>query len=584
MLSTRTIQTFLLFAMFGCLSPQANGQEWHIEVGRNALSDELGDSLAEGAGIDVCQVEAMQASGGYRPPPGTFEFLNPDKIFNDLSGVNDINSTHAQAVGRYFYGNVMSIAPGVVNVDYYEAENFLLSALGFTTSSEPDLQAFDVQNHSWIANTGISDSIAQNLLMRMDYAINRDNLLVAAGTTNSGVTPRLMATGFNSITVGKTNGTHGVGSTNFYFSGRVKPEIVAPSPTTSRATPMVSGTAVMLRNAAAGTNAINTEATKALILAGATKSEFPDWSRTSDIPLDTTFGVGELNVYNSYKMLLAGETDGQVTPPASPSGDSGWDFGTVVPGQTLNYSIQLTEPADHLSIALTWNIEIEDTNNLPDVFVPDPTLADLNMIFAGNGLSDISNSLNHNIEHVYLTDVPAGTYSLFITGSRETDFGLAWRAATKNEAGVSDLNLVTGVNSGGGLAAVATSDDSYYEVLPGSKTANSKIGSVVEFETTSPVNMPNAIDFNIESRVNTPNVNQVVELFNFADGEYVEFESAPAPFSDTEISVSVSGELLDYIEPATGLIRARVTWVPTGPVLQFPWTARVDQAGFTVSQ
>lgn len=580
-------KTFFLLAITFCISStlDLNGQEWRTPVGWEALSDEFGASLADGTGIDVCQVEAIQGStGGYRPPPGTFEFLNPDKVFSDLSGVNQINSTHAQAVGRYFYGNVMSMVPGVVNVNYYEAENFLLSALGLSTNGEPEAQSFTVQNHSWIANQGISDAIAQNLLSRMDFAINRDNVNVVAGTNNSGVTPRLLVSGFNTISVGRTRGTHAVGLTNFYGPGRVKPEIVSPGPTTSLATPMVSGTAVLLRDAGSGTNAANSEATKALILAGATKSEFPNWSRTSAIPLDTTFGVGEVNVYNSYKMLLAGETDGQPAPPSVPTGDSGWDFGTFNSGQTSNYSIELTEPADHVSIVLTWNIEVEDTNSSPAIFIPDTTLANLDLIFTGNGIVDTSSSLNHNIEHIYLRDVPAGTYTIIVTGNRTTDFGLAWRSATTSSAVVSNLVPLIGSNNAGTISAITASDNSYFEMLPAANPASTSIESVVEFETTSTANMPNAIEFELEAQVNTPNVIQIVEMFNFNSGEYVQFESTTATLTDTATSIEVTGELIDFVESSTGTIRARVTWRPTGPVSQFPWTARIDQASFSVSQ
>lgn len=581
--STRSTLFICLLSL--AIASPVFGQAWRTPVGWEALNDELGNALANGSGVDVSQVEAIQtSSGGYLPDPNFIGFLNPDKQFTDLSGVNDIHSSHARTVGRYFYGNIMSMASGVTNVYNYEAGDFIVNATGNGSNGEPATQPFTVQNHSWVATTGIGIQTAQNMLLRLDYMIEENNMDVIVGTSNSGATPILLAPGFNSITVGKTNGTHGTGLTTFSIPGRIKPEIVGPHTQTSRSTPMVSGAAAILRDAGAGTNADNSEAVKALILAGATKTEFAGWSRTSDLPLDTTFGAGELNVYNSYKMLLAGETDGQSSPPAVPTGAQGWDFGTIMAGQTMNYSIELTEPADHLSIVLTWNLDVEDTNASPTIFIPSPTLPDLDLFFVGNGLSDISNSLIQNIEHIYVQDVPAGVYSFIVSTDRTADFGLAWRSALQNVSNINNLTLVSGVNSSGNIAGVFNSDDAYYEVLPEAKVANSTIGSVVEFETTSPVNMPNAIQFNLESSVNTPNVEQVIELFNFNEAEYVVVDTSAGSLTDSTVNANVNGELIDFVDPTTGTIRARVTWQPIGLVLQYPWTVRIDQATFTVSQ
>ncbi len=55
-------------------------------------------------------------------------------------------------------------------------------------------------------------------------------------------------------------------------------------------------------------------------------------------PLDDIFGAGEVNVYNSYRILYAGEFDGSSEDQVSKmSGLFGWDYGeSIEPGKPLN--------------------------------------------------------------------------------------------------------------------------------------------------------------------------------------------------------------------------------------------------------
>ncbi len=562
-------------------------QTWQEYIGWEALDAELGESLADGFGLMVSHVEAPIETGAYLPDPAHNQFLNPDKNFEDLSDVAPGISGHATTVGRLFYGKTHSIAGGILDIGNYEANDWINFATGFAGNAVPDLQPFAVQNHSWVANTGITDAQATNILARVDYMANVNNMNVVVGTNNGGVTLRLLATGYNSITVGKSNGTHATGLTQFNGAGRVKPEIVAPENFTSFSTPIVSGLAAILRNAGNGTNADNNEAVKAMILAGATKVEYANWSN-EDFPLDFVYGAGEANAYNSYKILLAGETDGQSTLPSNSSGPDGWDFGTSNPGQNIFYSIELAEPADQLSVALTWNILIEDINTNPNVFVPASDLADLDMFVVGpDGFAEISNSTTHNIEHIYGRNLSAGTYSIVIIpqiGSPAVDFGLAWRTAEIIDTSTESVSVIQGGKSNGSLLAILGSDNVSYEVQPDPAAGPTETAAVMEFETTCPVNMPNSIQFDLEARVNSANIEQSIELFNYTTGLFVPFDMSPATINDSQFDAYIHAELFNFVNEATGRIRARVSWRSVGPVFLYPWSVRVDRASWSISQ
>ncbi len=575
----------IVFIVFGP-GAFACGQTYQESIGLDALLSEFGSKVANGSRVTVSQVEAQNGGGNYLPNPTNSEFLTPDKVFTDNSNLSSMISSHATTVGRVFYGNDTGTARGVINIENYEANHWINVATGFSGSQNPFPQPWAVQNHSWIGG-GVSTAIATNILSRIDYMANQNNMNVVAGVNNTGVTPQLLAHGYNSISVGLSGGGSSTGLTTFYGAGRVKPEIVAPLDLTSFSTPAVSGSAAILRDAGLGSSADHNEAVKAMILAGATKTEFQAWQNTSTIPLDFTFGAGEVNIYNSYKIFLAGETDGQAAPPATSAGPLGWDFGVSPAGSTRFYSIELPEPADHFSVALTWNIQVVDSNSSPTIFVPSTNLPNLNLIVTGpNGFMKTSIGAAHNIEHVYGRNLPAGVYSIIVMADNAvaTDYGLAWRAAAIQNAASESVDVVVGGKSSGTLSTIANSDDIRFAVQTDTSVGPTEESVVLEFESTMPVNMPNSIQFDLEARAGTLNLEQKIEIFDFENGQYQVFDVSEASLADSQFTAYATGELFRFFEPTKGTLRARVSWKPVGPVFHYPWTIRIDRAAWSISQ
>ena len=256
---------------------------------------------------------------------------------------------------------------------------------------------------------------------------------------NNGITPmpRLLAQSYNAIAVGRSDGQHSTGLTDIatYGSGRSKPDIVAPRTTTSTATATLSSVATFLHSAVDGTDAAKSETMKAILMAGATKSEFPAWSQGFDpvdatkvvAPLDDTFGAGQVSAYNSYVITQGGRFAGNVGTP-TPVGSYGWDYQTVTAGaaNALNYLITVPagSTAKELSILLDWNVDVPTGLN-------SQTLANFNLSlknsFGENLLS--SDSSVDNVEHIYLQDLAPGEYTFSVSSNMARDFGLAWRTS-----------------------------------------------------------------------------------------------------------------------------------------------------------
>ena len=414
--------------------------QWKSEVGYTQLLAEIGAALEDGTGVLSAFIEAPDAQGDYMPDLSNSQFSG--KTFILGSGPSGVSS-HSSSVGNRFYGNFSSMSPGLGGalnpITGFEANDWLGNELNFNSGADPLFQNFNVSNHSYVGSGNAAVDL--NILRRVDFAINQSEMLTVVGTNNGAANPlpTLLSHSYNTITVGRTSGGHASGFTTIYGAGRTKPEIVAPETATSFSTPIVSGAAAILHEAGAGTNAVRVEPLKAILLAGATKDEFPTWDRTATRPLDEVFGAGELNIYNSYHILQGGETNGSTSDPTFAVTEEGWDYEpAIVAGTDLFYEFEVAANSvmDELSIILTWNMDIIDLNGSAAIFDPQESLANMDLAFFNstggflNTMIDQSISSVDNIEHIYLQDLAAGTYHLRVSSDLTHDFGLAWRSSS----------------------------------------------------------------------------------------------------------------------------------------------------------
>ncbi len=441
-----------------------------------ALLAELGGSAPTGASVGVSQVEGI-VDAGYVADSAHPEMTG--KTFTLKSGATGA-SGHATNVGQNWYGT-NGVAPGITQIDAYEAGNWLQPGfLQFGNSSlAPNVESRRIQNHSWIY-TDPNQSVNEEILRRFDYAIQRDGFVAVVGVNNGNQNPlpALMAQSYNSISVGIPGGNHSAGLTTSDTAGRIKPEIVSPSlfNGVSYSCGVVSGAAALLLQKADATPALvnartNPEVIKALLLAGAIKTPFPNWSRTPTQPIDLIFGAGQLNIQNSYHLIVAGE---QAPSSSVTVSNRGWDFATTTAGANRYFfDVPSGFALTNFSVALTWNRKIVDSNPGPGLTMQ-VSVANLNLNlysatnFAVGALVDSSVSTNQNIEHIYKTNLNAGRYVLEVTNDTTgTDYALAW---------------------GGGLQAVASIVTSANPTNWGSVTPSSgfyPMGSTQTFVATA---------------------------------------------------------------------------------------------------
>lgn len=435
-------------------SAEVFGQAYKADIGFNELLAERGSALEDGTGLSVAQIEAPNGDGNYGPNQASGQFngndsssSNDDKQFIDGSGAQTGFSGHATSVANFFYGDTLSQTGNIGLCDdlnqscpitLYDANDYINNVLGTTSGADPAAQGFAVTNHSYIANGIDDDAVVTDYLQRFDFVANRDNTVHVVGVNNGAgnSTPQLLAPSYNAIAVGVSDGTHSRGEVSgSYGAGRFRPDIVAPASFTSFSTPIVSSAAALLIDAAEGTNGIQNEVIKSTLFAGATKSEFADWDRTTTRPIDDVYGFGELNILNSYNIWEGGEHEGSFTDPTSNVNLNGWDYGDFNGTDDLFYDFEVEShlTIGELSAALVWNIDVVDNDASADVFDATTTLANLDLrLYDSTGtflgtLIDSSLSTDYNTEHIFLEDLAGGSYTFRISGDIATDFGFSWR-------------------------------------------------------------------------------------------------------------------------------------------------------------
>jgi hypothetical protein len=310
--------------------------DYRDDVGYRQLQAEFGAAIPTGKNVMVTQVEAT-IRGTWLPDPDRAGLLG--KQVTDAVNGAPIFNDHATGVARLFYGNTASMASGVSDVTVYSASHWMYDgALRMGEEAVPWVDQGRIVNHSWVG--GLVGASSIDALTRTDWLVEEHEMLQVTAMNNGVDDKPLLSSAYNSIAVGRTDGQHTMGSValdSVYVGGRTRPDLVAPLTEASQATPVVSAAAAMLieqaHTAAQGEateisncdviyNGERSEVVKAVMMAGADKetsnisnsgqiSGYRDSAYRSSNGLDTRFGAGQVNVYNNYHIVAAGEQSSQ---------------------------------------------------------------------------------------------------------------------------------------------------------------------------------------------------------------------------------------------------------------------------------
>jgi hypothetical protein len=381
----------------------------------------------DGTGIYVSQVEGQITNSpptwevdpdSVSVPAGNFTYYASGGSSTNYTNSLGVESAHADNVGIVLYGPTNGVSTNVAHINNYEALYFAYTVV-----------ANGMATHSRVVNQSFAGASSQQYLLDTwydNYSAQNGTLFISSAGDSGAVVPP--STCYNGIGVAAYHGASSMGPTP--DNGRAKPDITAPSDTTSYSAPLVSGAAALLLQAGlrgdggADTNsAADARTIKALLLNGAIKPL--DWAAPGPSPLDPRYGAGILNVFNSYKQLAGGKhpyidsssaTAGDPNPPTGATGNvsslSGWDFNsitnTALSNAVYHYYFNLTNSTGSgpftATATLVWNRQFAQ-NSINDL--------DLYLYDADSGnLVASSTSQVDNVEHIFIPTLPPGRYDL----------------------------------------------------------------------------------------------------------------------------------------------------------------------------
>ncbi len=424
------------------------------QIGYNELlawAESGATTLPSTSGVRAGQVEASTSTTAAIYTPTSASSENSGKTLTIQGATPSAgNSSHANSVAASFYGNLTSIAPDIVDVDLWLAEDFINDFITGTVDSS----SVDVMNHSYVASPSTEEA-ALAVVSRFDFFSQDSAVLNVVGLNNgaSTIVPAIWAESYNGISVGVSSGSHSSGDTrtSLLVAGRQKPEIVAPQSVTSWATANVSSAGALLAAKAKELGIDKNDQPlilKSVLMAGATKGEL-DWSNSPTRPLDDTFGAGELNIFHSYRILDAGNQSGGSVALR------GWSKQTISSRSTDNFQITIPPYSGQasLSVNLSWQRDVVEATRFGVSSYTFQDLADLSLLLRnsqGDIVSQSDSSMDNN-EHIWHTELPPGDYTLEVNSADTamTEYCLAWRAeitprhaANTTELGVSYSSMI----------------------------------------------------------------------------------------------------------------------------------------------
>jgi hypothetical protein len=465
------------------------------DIRYDELAAELGSALPTGAGVLVAQVEAPSDLVDHDDDPDSaaIPVYWPDGAHPELAGITIVDlsgaralladarlypaSGHATMVARRFFGSA-AIAPGIDTVDVQLAQDWF-GAGGLEpplpAPARPVVRPWRVSNHSWIGDTEAEEATAvAGRLRRLDWIAEVDEHVVVAGLRNSPVAnAELLSHAFNLLRVGRSDGRSGRGTGALdavYGAGRAGIDLVAPLPNSSEAAPVVAAAAALLvetgrarpglstdpqersTRSRAGVSIYNAErgeVVRAALMAGAARRTANDGtadlenyrvdeSNRTDNGLDVRYGAGQLDVFTSHRILVAGEQQSLEDGGAS-VGPRGFDWDPAFGGANgsnpvATYALPVLDRPAMLSVSLLWNLWI-DAGPSDETVSGTAVLHDLDLalwdVTGDAALLQTSASRQETSEHLWRPLRAGRAYQLRVVVAPdapafEWDYALAW--------------------------------------------------------------------------------------------------------------------------------------------------------------
>ena len=146
---------------------------------------------------------------------------------------------------------------------------------------------------------------------------------------------------------------------------------------------------------------------------------------------------------------------------------------------------------------------------------------------------------------------------------------------------VESFSLARGIVISGGLPQLLNSDNMYLVMRPGVVLSSTEEPIQLILNGTASDATATSMKFRVEASVNQANLSQRIYLFNYTANAWVQLDSRAATLTDSVVQVTAPTPQ-QFLETGTNHVKARVSYKAIGPILSYPWQARVDQVYWNI--
>jgi hypothetical protein len=167
------------------------------------------------------------------------------------------------------------------------------------------------------------------------------------------------------------------------------------------------------------------------------------------------------------------------------------------------------------------------------------------------------------------------------TGGNEELFVDNYRAGYFDYTPISSSTVNPGIINSGNLNSVAEPDGNFLILRPGPVLSSSLAPVRATFTGTSQVPMPTEFRLKFQGFVSAGNLRQTIMLMNYQTNQFEVLVDGSAPLFNGRQELVITQNPSRFVSPLNGEVVARVSYIATGPVLSYPWTARIDYVAMT---
>lgn len=179
------------------------------------------------------------------------------------------------------------------------------------------------------------------------------------------------------------------------------------------------------------------------------------------------------------------------------------------------------------------------------------------------------------------TDGPVGT-GLYKPGTLQS-LAATSRVPTSGQHAPTTMSVSPGNVLLGAVQDIMFGDDYHLQLRAGIVLSPSQPTIRLNVESVSPSENPSSMTFRFEGHATSTGLGRTIEAFNFSTGQWVVVQNTTqSTATDTVTNVTIPTPA-QFVQDGSRLVRVRVSFRPTQPILQFPYTAKIDQATWIIN-